>query len=91
MYVDYFEKVQINREYCVNLLYYFSHAVKEMEMKNILFFPENVSVHIYAVAMARFHELGYKLLPHPSYSTDLAHSESFLVWKNGQAKKILTV
>ena len=35
--------------------------------------------HTSLVSLAKFHELGYKLLPHPSYSPDLAPSDYFLL------------
>ena len=49
-----------------------------MAKKKVLFHQDNARVHTCAVAMAKIHELGYKLLPHPPYSPDLAPSDYFL-------------
>ena len=40
--------------------------------KKVIFHPDNAGVHTCVVSMAKFHELGYELLPHPPYSPDLA-------------------
>lgn len=42
------------------------------------FFPPRQCKYTCAVAMAKIHEFGYELLPHPPYSPDLAPSDYFL-------------
>lgn len=83
IHVDYLEKGKtINGEYYANLLDRFNDAVKEkrphLAKKKILFHQDNARVHTCVIAMAKFHELGYQLLPHPPYSPDLAPSDYFL-------------
>lgn len=45
--------------------------------KQIWFHQDNARVHTSVVTMAKIYELGYKLLPFPAYSSDLAPSDSF--------------
>ena len=49
-----------------------------MAKKKFLFYQDNARVHTCVVSMAKFHELGYELVPHPPYSPDLAPSDYFL-------------
>jgi [histone H3]-lysine36 N-dimethyltransferase SETMAR len=44
----------------------------------VLFHQDNAPVHKSIKTTAKLHELGYKLLPHPPYSQDLAPSDLFL-------------
>ncbi|GFV30199.1 mariner Mos1 transposase [Trichonephila clavipes] len=49
-----------------------------LQKKKILFHQDNAPSHTSVVAMAKIHELRFKLLDHPPYSPDLAPSDSFL-------------
>jgi [histone H3]-lysine36 N-dimethyltransferase SETMAR len=44
----------------------------------MLFHQENALCHISIKMTAILHELGYELLPHPPYFSDLASSDLFL-------------
>jgi [histone H3]-lysine36 N-dimethyltransferase SETMAR len=46
--------------------------------KKILFHHDNAPPHRSMVAVAKLHELGFQLVPHPPYSPDLAPSDFFL-------------
>jgi [histone H3]-lysine36 N-dimethyltransferase SETMAR len=46
--------------------------------KEVLFHQDNALCHKSIKTMAKLHELGYELLPHPPYSPDLAPSDFFL-------------
>ena len=46
--------------------------------KKGVFHQDNARVHTCAVSRAKFHELCYELVPHPTYSPDLAPNDYFL-------------
>ena len=46
--------------------------------EKILFHQDNAQAHTFAVSMAKAHELGFKFLPHPPCSPDLAPHDIFL-------------
>ena len=46
--------------------------------KRPLFLQNNARVHTTKVSMAKLHELKWQLLPHPTYSPDLAPSDFHL-------------
>jgi [histone H3]-lysine36 N-dimethyltransferase SETMAR len=48
------------------------------EEKKVLFHQDNALCHKSIETTAKLHRLGYELLPHPSYSPDLAPSDLFL-------------
>jgi [histone H3]-lysine36 N-dimethyltransferase SETMAR len=50
----------------------------QFEEKKALFHQDNAPVHKSIKTTAKLHELGYELLPHPTYSPDLASSDFFL-------------
>jgi transposase len=43
-----------------------------LKEEKVLFHQDNAPCHKSIKTTAKLHELGYKLLPHPSYSPDLA-------------------
>jgi [histone H3]-lysine36 N-dimethyltransferase SETMAR len=45
--------------------------------KKVLFHQDNASCHKPIKRTAKFHELGYELLPYPPYSPDLPPSDFF--------------
>jgi [histone H3]-lysine36 N-dimethyltransferase SETMAR len=49
-----------------------------LKKKNVLFHQNNALCHKSIKTMAKLHELGYRLLPHPPYFPDLAPSDFFL-------------
>jgi len=46
--------------------------------KKVLFHHDSAPAHTSALGKAKLFELGYKLLPHPPYSTDLTPRDFFL-------------
>ena len=50
-----------------------------MARKQVLFHQENAPAHTSAIAMAKIHELGFELIPHPPYSSNFASCDSFLL------------
>ena len=83
IFIDYLQKGKtVNGEYYANLLSQFDEELKKkrphLAKKKVLFHQDNARVHTCAVSMAKIHELGYELLPHPPYSPDLAPSDYFL-------------
>ncbi|KAG5335599.1 SETMR methyltransferase, partial [Acromyrmex charruanus] len=46
--------------------------------KKVLFHQDNAWVHTCPAPMAKFNEFRYELLPHPTYSPDLAPCDYFL-------------
>ena len=49
-----------------------------MLTRGILFHQDNAPAHTSVVAMATIHDCGFKLVPHPPYSPDLAPSDFHL-------------
>jgi [histone H3]-lysine36 N-dimethyltransferase SETMAR len=49
-----------------------------LKKKKMLLHQDNAPVHKLIKTSAKWHELGYELLPHPPYSPDLALSHFFL-------------
>lgn len=83
IHIDYLEKGKtITGEYYSELLDRFDIDLKQkrphLAKKKVLFHQDNARVHTCVVTMAKIHELGYELLPHPAYSPDLAPCDYFL-------------
>lgn len=83
IFIDYLQKGQtINSDYYIALLERLKGEITEkrphMAKKKVLFHQDNAPCHKSIKTMAKFHELGYELLPHPPYSPDLAPSDYFL-------------
>lgn len=81
--VDYLPKGQtITGQYYSNLLHQLREEIKRkrpgMLTKGVLFHQDNASAHTSAVAMAKIHQCGFELVPHPPYSPDLAPSDFHL-------------
>lgn len=81
--IDYLEKGKtITGQYYAALLDQLNDNIKEkrphLKKKKVLFLQDNAPVHTSTIAMAKFHELRFELLPHPPYSPDLAPSDFFL-------------
>ena len=57
-----------------------------MLRKGVLFHQDNAPPHTLLVAMARIHDCGFELVPHPPYLPDLAPSDFHL---SPQMKKAL--
>ena len=81
--IDYLEKGKtITGPYYAELLDRLDAAVKRnrpgLARKKVLFHQDNAPAHTSAIAMAKIHELGYELLPHPPYSPDLAPCDYYL-------------
>ena len=66
-----------------NLLQRLSDEVQKklphLAKKKVFFHQDNAQVHTSVIAMVKINELKFKLLPHASYSTDLAPSDYFLL------------
>ncbi len=76
IFIDYLEKGKtINGEYYVALLQCLREEIKEkcphMVKKKVLFHHDNVPAHTSMIEMSKLHDLCFKLLPHPLYSSDL--------------------
>ncbi|KAL7724275.1 hypothetical protein ACLKA6_013699 [Drosophila palustris] len=56
----------------------FSEKRPHLQKKKVLFHQDNAPCHKSMKTMAKLHELGFGLLPHPPYSPDLAPSDFFL-------------
>lgn len=83
VHIDYLEKGKtITGEYYAELLERFDADLKQkrphLEKKKVLFHQDNAPAHKSAIAMEKLQGLGYKLLPHPPYSPDLAPSDYYL-------------
>ncbi len=83
IYIDYLEQGEtVTGAYYAELLSQFAAELKKkrlhLEKKKVLFHHDNAPAHASAVAMAKFVELGYELLPHPPYTPDLAPCDFFL-------------
>ena len=57
--------------------------------QKVLFHQDNAPSHKSTVTMAKLHELGFELIPHPPYSPDLAPCYFFLfpnlkIWLGGK-------
>jgi transposase len=83
LFIDYLEKgKRINSEYYMALLVRLKEEITKkrphMKKKKVLFHQDNAPCHKSIVTMAKLHELGFKLLPHPPYSPDLAPSDYYL-------------
>ena len=57
---------------------YLSLKAVHMKKTKIIFHQDNAPCHKSMKTMAKLSELGYELLPHPPYSTDLAPSDYWL-------------
>lgn len=83
IFIDYLQKGQtINSEYYIALLERLKVEIARkrphLSKKKVLFHQDNAPCHTSVKTMAKIHELGYELLPHPPYSPDLAPSDYFL-------------
>lgn len=83
IFIDYLQKGQtINSDYYIALLERLKIKIAEkrphLAKKKVLFHQDNAPCHKSMKTMAKMHELGYELLPHPPYSPDLAPSDFFL-------------
>ena len=77
LFIDYLEKGKtINTDYYMALLDRLRAEIKKkrphMRKKKVLFHQDNVLCHNSMNTMVKLNELSFKLLPHPSYSPDLA-------------------
>ena len=91
IFIDYIEnRKTINSEYYVALLERLKTEIAKkrphMKKKKVLFHQDNAPCHKSLVTMAKLHELGFELLPHPPYSPDLAPSD---YWLFADLKKML--
>ncbi|XP_011251320.1 histone-lysine N-methyltransferase SETMAR-like [Camponotus floridanus] len=89
IHIDYLQKGKtINGEYYANLLDRFNDVLKEkrphLAKKKVLFHQDNARAHTCVIAMAKFHELGYELLPHPPYSPDYFLFPNLKKWLGGK-------
>ncbi|KMQ87583.1 mariner transposase [Lasius niger] len=92
--IDYLQKGQsITGAYYATLLNRLDEELRtkrpRLMKKKLLFHQDNAPAHTSVVAMAKVHELGYELLPHPPYSPDLAPCDFFLfpnlkIWLGGK-------
>lgn len=83
LFIDYLEKgKRINSEYYIALLVRLKEEIAkkrpQMKKKKVLFHQDNAPCHKSIATMAKMHELGFELLPHPPYSPDLAPSDFYL-------------
>ncbi|GFW18407.1 mariner Mos1 transposase [Trichonephila clavipes] len=81
--IDYLKRGKtINSDYYVALLERLKDEIVEkrpyLKKKKVLFHQDNAPCHKSMKSMAKLHELGFELLPHPPYSPDLAPSDFFL-------------
>ena len=96
IHIDYLQKGKtINVEYYSNSSDRFNDVLKEkrphLAKKKVVFHQDNARVHTCVVAMAKFHELRYELLPHPPYPPDVAPLDYFLFpnlkkWLGGKTR-----
>lgn len=83
IFIDYLQKGQIiNSDYYIALLERLKDEIAKkrphLKKKKVLFHQDNAPCHKSIKTMAKFHELGFELLPHPPYSPDLAPSDYIL-------------
>lgn len=83
IFIDYLEKGRtINSDYYIALLDRLKDEIAEkrphLQKKKVLLHQDNAPSHKSVKTMAKIHELGFELLPHPPYSPDLAPSDYFL-------------
>lgn len=83
IFIDYLEKGKtINSDYYIALLERLKAEIAQkrpqMARKKVMFHQDNAPCHKSLKTMAKIHELGFELLPHPPYSPDLAPSDYFL-------------
>jgi histone-lysine N-methyltransferase SETMAR len=83
IFIDYLQKGQtINSDYYIALLERLKDEIAKkrphLARKKVLFHQDNAPCHKSLKTMAKIHELGFELLPHPPYSPDLAPSDFFL-------------
>ncbi|GFU02053.1 putative DD34D transposase [Trichonephila clavipes] len=81
--IDYLKKEKtINSDYYVALLERLKDEIAEkrphLKKKKVLLHQDNAQCHKSMKSMAKSHELGFELLPHPPYSPDLVPSDLFL-------------
>ncbi|GFT35473.1 mariner Mos1 transposase [Trichonephila clavipes] len=94
IFLDYLEKGKtINDKYYANLLQHLSEEIKQkrlhMAKKKALFCQDNAIAPKSVIAMTKINECKFELLPHASYSPDLAPLDYFLFsnlkkWLSGQ-------
>ena len=82
LFINYLEKGRtINSEYYITLLVCLKEEIdkKQPQMKKkVLFHQDDTPCNKSIVTMAKLHELHFELLPHPTYSPDLASSNYWL-------------
>ena len=90
IFINYLEhRKTINSDYYTGLLEHLKaeKTKKRHFVKNkILFHQDNAQCHKSLKMMAKMHELGFELLPHPPYSPDLGPSNYYLF---SELKKML--
>ena len=76
------ERITITGVYCAKLLDQLRTAIREKRpgklSKCVLLQQDNAKVHTCKVAMDVIERNGYELIPHPTYSPDIAPSDFFL-------------
>ncbi|GFV36022.1 mariner Mos1 transposase [Trichonephila clavipes] len=81
IFIDYLKKGK-KRDYYVALLERLKCEIAEkrphLKKKKVLFHQDNAPCHKSMKSMAKLHELGFELLPHPPYTPNLAPSDFFL-------------
>ena len=80
IFIDYLEKGRtINGAYYAAILDWLVDEIRKkrphLKKEQILFHDDNAPSHISNIAQSKKHELGFKSLPHPPYSPDLAPSD----------------
>lgn len=83
IFIAYFQKGKtVNSGYYSNLLLHLSDEIKKEERPHLakkkVFHQGNPPVHISVIAMAKFNEFNFKLLPHAPYPSNFASSNYFL-------------
>ena len=83
LFIDFLEKGKtITGEYYAALLDQLSNIIVEkrphLAKKKVLVHHDNAPPHRSVISAAKIYQLRYELLPHPSYSPDLAPSDFFL-------------
>ncbi|GFT60749.1 histone-lysine N-methyltransferase SETMAR [Nephila pilipes] len=83
IFIDYLEKGwTIYSDYYIALLDRLKDEIAEkrqhLKKKKVLLHQDNAPCHKSVKTMAKIHELGFELLPHPPYSPDLAPRDYFL-------------
>lgn len=70
--------VKLNTVYCSNLVKQARKKRRKIKLSDLYYLHDNAPIHTSALSATTIQDCGFKTLPHPPYSPDLAPSDFYL-------------